>query len=217
MEALFIWRENQIYTDHKSLKYVFTQKKINMRQRRWLQLLKDFDMELEYHPGKANKVADALSRRPEAFFMNTPKEILEDLRKMGIEVIYSITEGMWQNLQVQSSLIDRIKEAQQNDSNLQEIWKQTEAGLQTGIRKHSNGSLRFGDRLCVLSGNLRTEVMAEAHNSQYSIHPGSTKMYKDLKQTFWWHGMKREVARFVSRCLVCQQVKLEHQRTAGLL
>ncbi|KAJ6847133.1 uncharacterized protein M6B38_285000 [Iris pallida] len=59
--------------------------------------------------------------------------------------------------------------------------------------------------------------MTEAHNSQYSIHPGSTKMYKDLRQTFWWHGMKREIARFVSKCLVCQQVKAEHQRTAGLL
>ncbi|KAJ6791910.1 uncharacterized protein M6B38_241920 [Iris pallida] len=149
--------------------------------------------------------------------MNTPKEILEDLRKIGIEVIRPLTEGMWQNLQVQSSLIDRIKEAQQNDSKLQKIWKQTEEGLQTGIRKHPGGSLRFGDRLCVPSGDLRTEVMSEAHNSQYSIHPGSTKMYKDLRQTFWWHGMKREVARFVSRCLVCQKVKAEHQRTAGLL
>ncbi|KAJ6843018.1 uncharacterized protein M6B38_299735 [Iris pallida] len=116
--ALKLWRHYlygekiKIYTDHKSLKYVFTQKKINMRQRRWLELLKDFDMEMKYHPGKANKVADALSRRPEAFFINTPKKILEDLRKIGIEVIYQITEGMWQNLQVQSSLIDRIKEAQ---------------------------------------------------------------------------------------------------------
>ncbi|KAJ6808834.1 uncharacterized protein M6B38_165845 [Iris pallida] len=221
--ALKLWRHYlygeriKIYTDHKSLKYVFTQKEINMRQRRWLELLKDFDMELTYHPGKANKVADALSRRPEAFFLNTPKEILEDLRKMGIEVICPIIEGIWQNLQVQSSLIDRIKEAQQSDPKLQKIWKQTEAGLQTGIRKHPDGSLRFGDRLCVSSGDLRTKVMTEAHNSQYSIHPGSTKMYKDLRQTFWWHGMKREVARFVSRCLVCQQVKAEHQRTAGFL
>ncbi|KAJ6797354.1 uncharacterized protein M6B38_216750 [Iris pallida] len=125
--ALKLWRHYlygeriKIYTDYKSLKYVFTQKEINMRQRRWLELLKDFDMELTYHPDKANKVADALSRRPEAFFLNTPKEILEDLRKMKIEVICPITEGIWQNLQVQSSLIDRIKEAQQNDSKLQKI------------------------------------------------------------------------------------------------
>ncbi|KAJ6812125.1 uncharacterized protein M6B38_151905 [Iris pallida] len=104
--VLKLWRHYlygeriKIYTDHKSLKYVFTQKEINMRQRRWLELLKDFDIELEYHPGKANKVADALSRRPEAFFMNTPKKILEDLKKKGIEVICPIMEGMWQNLQV---------------------------------------------------------------------------------------------------------------------
>ena len=70
---------------------------------------------------------------------------------------------------------------------------------------------------CVPKGEVRQEVLAEAHNSAYSIHPGGTKMYQDLKQRFWWHGMKREIARYVAKCLVCQQVKAEHQRTAGLL
>jgi len=57
--------------------------------------------------------------------------------------------------------------------------------------------------------------MEEAHRSRYSIHPGSTKMYKDLQRNFWWKGMKTEIAEFVGRCLVCQQVKIEHQRPAG--
>lgn len=82
---------------------------------------------------------------------------------------------------------------------------------------HSDGALYFGDRICVPKGEVREEVLAEAHSSVYSIHPGGTKMYQDLKAHFWWNGMKREIARYVSRCLVCQQVKAEHQKPAGLL
>ncbi|GKE14619.1 retrotransposon protein, putative, ty3-gypsy subclass, partial [Tanacetum coccineum] len=63
----------------------------------------------------------------------------------------------------------------------------------------------------------QAQEMTEAHSSPFSIHPGSTKMYHDLKQHFWWSGMKRDVATFVSKCLICQQVKIEHQRASGLL
>ena len=82
---------------------------------------------------------------------------------------------------------------------------------------HADGSLRFRARLCMPKGRVRQELLAEAHSSSYSIHPGGTKMYRDLRQHYWWHGMKREVTRFISRCLTCRQVKAEHQRTAGLL
>ena len=61
------------------------------------------------------------------------------------------------------------------------------------------------------------EILQEAHSSPYSIHPGGTKTYKDLKLNFWWRGMKRDVARSVAKCLVCHQVKAEHRRIAGLL
>ncbi|GKC83843.1 putative reverse transcriptase domain-containing protein, partial [Tanacetum coccineum] len=64
---------------------------------------------------------------------------------------------------------------------------------------------------------LREKVMMEAHSSPFTIHPGSTKMYRDLKQYFWWNGMKQDVATFVSKCMTCQQVKIEHQRASGLL
>ncbi|KAL8111235.1 hypothetical protein AgCh_019086 [Apium graveolens] len=57
---------------------------------------------------------------------------------------------------------------------------------------------------------LREELMEEAHRSPFSIHPGETKMYRDLKEHFWWSGMKRDIANFVSKCLTCQQVKIEH-------
>ena len=92
-----------------------------------------------------------------------------------------------------------------------------EAGLRADLLLPGDGSLRYGARLCVPKGEVRQELLLEAHNSPYNIHPGGTKMHWDLKQHFWWHWMKREIARFVSKCLVYQQVKVEHQRITGLL
>ncbi|NEY37418.1 hypothetical protein GTU99_35875, partial [Streptomyces sp. PRKS01-65] len=78
-------------------------------------------------------------------------------------------------------------------------------------------TLFFEDRIVVPKGDLRKVIMNEAHNSLLSIHPGSTKMYHDLKQSYWWTRMKREIAQFVNECDVCRRVKAEHQRPAGLL
>ena len=76
----------------------------------------------------------------------------------------------------------------------------------------------MGHRLCVPDvGGLNKEIMEEAHSSAYAMHPRSTKMYHTLREHYWWRGMKKDVAEFVSRCLICQQVKVEHQRPAGLL
>nr|GFC94937.1 retrotransposon protein, putative, Ty3-gypsy subclass [Tanacetum cinerariifolium] len=81
-----------------------------------------------------------------------------------------------------------------------------------------DGVVWFEDRLCVPSDQaLREKVMTEAHSSPFTVHLGSTKMYKDLKQYFWWNGMKQDVATFVSKCMTCQQVKIKHQRASGLL
>ena len=60
-------------------------------------------------------------------------------------------------------------------------------------------------------------ILEEAHKSSFSIHPGATKTYQDLKRDYWWPGIKTEIAEFVVRCIICQQVKIEHQRPAGLL
>jgi len=107
--------------------------------------------------------------------------------------------------------------AQGGDPKLQEFREQVEAGLRTDIHIHPNVTLCFSNRICVPKGEVRHEVLSEAHSSAYSIHLGGMEMYQDLKQQFWWHGMKREIARYVAKCLVCQQVKAEHQRTAGIL
>ena len=82
----------------------------------------------------------------------------------------------------------------------------------------SDDGLMFERRLCVPVDNaVKTELLTEAHSSPYSMHPGSTKMYQDLKRVYWWRNMKREVADFVSRCLMCQQVKAPKQKPASLL
>ena len=113
--------------------------------------------------------------------------------------------------------MNRIKKAQTGDNQLQKLRDQVEASLRTDLILHRDESLRYVARLCVPKGNIRQELLADAHNSPYNIHPGGTKKYRDLKQHFWWHGMKRKIAKFVLKCLICQQVKAEHQRTAGLL
>ncbi|OMO58913.1 reverse transcriptase [Corchorus capsularis] len=224
--ALKIWRHYlygekcEIFTDHKSLKYIFTQKEINMRQRRWLELLKDYDLTISYHPGKANVVADALSRKNHgnlAALLTSQRSILDDLRRMEIGVRKHGIEGMLASLRIQPMLIERIKEAQLVDSALQKVRANIETGAPSDFRTHDDGSLRFGDRLCVPNDvEIKKVVLDEAHYSGYTVHPGGTKMYRDLKETYWWNNMKREIGE-LAQCIVCQQVKVEHQRPAGQL
>ena len=113
--------------------------------------------------------------------------------------------------------MDTIKVTQREDPHSRKIVEETQAGKVSDFVVDSEGVLHFGTRLCVPnSGGLREKIMEEVHYSSYTIHPGSTKMYQDLKEFFWWEGMKKDVAEFVSKCLVCQQVKAEHQKPAGL-
>nr|GEX04036.1 hypothetical protein [Tanacetum cinerariifolium] len=128
--ALKTWRyylygtKSVIYTYHKSLKYLFDQKELNMHQRRWIELLSDYECEIKYHSGKAN--------------------------------IPSV-------------------------------------------------------------GGVRKLIMDEAHTSRYSVHPGADKMYYDLRDLYWWPSMKRDIAEYVSKCLTCSKIKVEHQKPSGLL
>ncbi|KAL4028513.1 hypothetical protein IC575_011710 [Cucumis melo] len=116
------------------------------------------------------------------------------------------------------TLRQRIIDAQSNDPYLVEKRGLVEAGQAEGFSISSDGGLVFERRLCVPSDTvIKTELLSEAHSSLFSMHPGSTKMYQDLKRVYWWRNMKREVAEFVSRCLVCQQVKAPRQKPAGLL
>nr|GFB95994.1 retrotransposon protein, putative, Ty3-gypsy subclass [Tanacetum cinerariifolium] len=192
------------------------ERELNMRQRRWLELLKDYDTNIQYHPGKAN-VVDALSRKSGMIAgIRVEEEIIHDLERLDIELYVRGQHGYWASLRVEPDLISRIKEAQKEDS---EIWTIVE-NLDKKVEFYldDDNVLWQGTRLVVPNdATLREALLTEAHSSPFSVHPGSTKMYHDLKQYFLWSGMKGDVATFVARCLICQQVKIEHQWASGLL
>ncbi|GJS83560.1 putative reverse transcriptase domain-containing protein, partial [Tanacetum coccineum] len=162
ISGIKVWRHYlygvkiKIFTDHKSLKYFFDQRDLNMRQRRWLDLVKDYDCEILYHLGKANVVADALSRKTRH---NT-------LTFKSLQMV------------VTPDFFEYIKAIPNNKE-------------------------------------LKKLLLDEAYKSKYSIHPGATKMYYDLKTDYWWPGMKRDIVKYVEQCLTCLQVKTEHQKPFG--
>jgi hypothetical protein len=208
----------QVYTDHKSLKYIFTQKDLNLGQRRWLELIKDYDLEIHYHPSKANLVADALSRKEHvhaAIVAQLPNKIVEDFRRLNLGIV-AHTEGV--TIDVEPTLEQAIRKGQIGDAKIQEIKDLITEGRGPEFTEDKQGTIWFKDRICVPEiDNLHETLLKEAHDSDYSIHPGSTKMYQDLKQKYWWYGLKRDVAAHVAMCDVCQRVKAEHQRPSRLL
>ncbi|KAK2427510.1 hypothetical protein QL285_026084 [Trifolium repens] len=224
--ALKIWRHHLygctfvVFSDHKSLKYLFDQKELNMRQRRWMETLKDFDFTLEYHPGKANVVADALSRKSVSVCsaqMASQQELLREFRDLHLEVEFALGNMRLGMITISNGLLEDIANCQ-DDKFLMEkralIVRETNRDFKVG----SDNILRCQGRVCVPEAmDLRNTILGEAHKSKLSIHPGATKMYQDLRQDFWWPGMKRDVAEFVASCLTCQKAKIEHQRPAGML
>jgi hypothetical protein len=224
VHALKIWRHYlignrcEVYTDHKSLKYIFTQPDLNLRQRRWLELIKDYDMSIHYHPGKANVVADALSRKSYCNALcieGMCEELQQELERLKVGIV---EHGFVAALEARPTLVDQVRAAQVNDPEIAELKKNMRVGKARDFLEDEHGTIWMGERLCVPDDKeLKDLILTEAHQTQYSIHPGSTKMYQDLKEKFWWDSMRREIAEFIALCDVCQRVKAEHQRPAGLL
>jgi hypothetical protein len=217
VHALKIWRHYimgtkcQVYTDHKSLKYIFTQKDLNLRQRRWLELIKDYDLEIHCHPCKANLVADALSQKEHvhsAVVARLLDESVEDFRRLNLGIV-AHTEGV--TIDVEPTSEQEIRKGQIGDAKRQEIKDLITEGRGLEFTEDEQGTIWFKDRIGVPGiESLRETILKEAHESDYSIHPGSTKMYQDLKRKYLQYGLKRDVAAHVAMCDVCQRVKAEH-------
>jgi hypothetical protein len=151
----------------------------------------DYDCETRYHPGKANVVVDALSRKPHV---------------------------MLHRIQVQNDLQERIPLAQQLSISEGNLPKELSCGVELLLETKPNGLRYFNNRLWIPNrDDLRNLVLKEAHNTRYSVHPGMDKMYKNLRIQFWWPGMKKDIYLYVSKCLTCAKVKAERQCPSGLL
>ena len=120
-------------------------------------------------------------------------------------------------LTIQPSIIDEIKVAQKEDPQLQDIKERIKNAHETEFSLKEDESMWYRNRICVPDVKaIKGKILKQAHSALYTAHPGSTKMYQDLKSTYWWPNMKREVALYVAHCLTCQQVKIEHQRQEDL-
>ncbi|KAF8110678.1 hypothetical protein N665_0080s0013 [Sinapis alba] len=219
--ALKIWRSYlygakvQILTDHKSLKYIFTQPELNLRQRIWMEFVADNDLDIAYHPGKANLVEDALSRRREEVSAERETwEMEEMVRSLHLNTLTGQYEPLGLEAVDQADLLTRICQAQGLDENLKKIASNDKTEYQTA----SNVAILVNGTISVRNNQkLKEEIMRQAHKSKFLVHPGLNKMYRDLKRYYHWVRMKSDVVEWVSRCPTCQLVKAEHQVPSGLL
>jgi hypothetical protein len=175
-------------------------------------------LEIHYHPGKANVVADALSRKTSCHCLTMKTSditLCQEMEKLNQGMIQ---HGTLNHLKLESVLLQRIIDAQRSDEGMKHIHEKIKAGKANCFRKDDQGIVWFNNGIVVpKNDDVRQLILDEAHLSRYSIHPGSTKMYHDLKQHYWWTKMKIEIACYVARCDTCRRVKAIHMKTAGPL
>nr|GEW04548.1 putative reverse transcriptase domain-containing protein [Tanacetum cinerariifolium] len=185
-----------VFTDHKSLQHILDQKELNMRQRRWLELLSDSVCEIRYHLGKVNMVADALSRK-------------EKSKLLRVQALVMTIE-----LNLPKQIFIAQSEARKEENFINEDLH----GMINKLEPRADETLCLNNRSWILRfGDLRALIMHESHNLNYSIHPESDKMYQDLKKLYWWPNIKVKVATYVSMCLTCAKVKIEYQKSSEKL
>ncbi|GJX80315.1 putative reverse transcriptase domain-containing protein [Tanacetum coccineum] len=212
--TLKIWRHYlygtkcTVFIDHKSLQHILDQKELNTRQRHWLKLLSDYDCKIRYHPRKANIVADTLSKKEQ----NKPLRVRALVMTIGLDLLKQILNAHTEarkpenikNKDVGGMLIEKSKDPKK---------------LRTKkLEPRADGTLCLNGRSWLpCYGNLRTVIMHESHKSKYSIHPGSDKMYQDIKKLYWWPNMKADNATYVSNCLTFAKTDGQSERTIQTL
>ncbi|GJZ77428.1 putative reverse transcriptase domain-containing protein [Tanacetum coccineum] len=206
--ALKTWRHYlygtkcTVFTDHKSLQHILDQKELNMRQRRWLELLSDYDCDIRYHPGKTNVVADALSRK-------------EQIKPLWVRALV-MTIGLDLPKQILEAQIEALKPKNLENEDVggmirKDIPKEK-------LEPCADGTLCLNGRSWLpCYEDLRSMIMHESHKSKYSIYPGSEKLYQDMRKLYWWPNMKANIATYVNKYLTCARVKVEHQSPSRLL
>nr|GEV89592.1 reverse transcriptase domain-containing protein [Tanacetum cinerariifolium] len=177
-------------------------KELNMRQQCWLELLSDYDCDIRYHPRKANVVADALSHKERI----EPLQVRASVMTIGLDLPKQILEAHTEALKPEN-----LKNEDVGGMIRKDIPKEKSEPC-------VDGTLCLNGRSWLpCYGDLRSVIMHESHESKYSVHPRSDKMYQDMKKLYWWPNMKANIATYVSKCLTCTRVKVEHQRPSGLL
>ena len=153
-----------------------------------MELLKDYDCTIDYHPGKVNVVADALSRKSTgslAYMQTVQLPLMLELRELGVKMRMHASGALFASFQLRPMLVDCILRAQLEDPYLMSMRKKVEEGEQSNFAIRDDGALVIGTRLCVpATEELKRQILEEAHSSAYAMHPGSTKMYRTLKEYY---------------------------------
>ena len=191
-----------------------------------MELLKYYDITILYHSRKANVVADALSRKAGsmgslAHMQVSRRPLAREVQTLANDFIrLEVLEkgGILACVEARSSFLDKIKGKQFTDEKLIRIRDKVLPREANEEKIDEEGVLRIKGRVCVPCViDLIYTILTEAHSLRYYIHPGATKMYRDLKQHFWWSRMKCDIVDFFAQCPNCRQVKYEHQRPGGTL
>nr|GEY22617.1 putative reverse transcriptase domain-containing protein [Tanacetum cinerariifolium] len=185
--ALKIWRHYlygtkcTVYTDYKSLQHILDQKELNMRQRRWLELLSDYNCDIRYHLGKANVVADTLSRKEQI----KPLRVRALVMTIGLDLPKQILEA-----QIEALKPENLEDEDVGGMIRKDIPKEK-------LEPRTDGTLCLNDKSWLpCYDDLRFVIMHESYKWKYSIHPSSEKMYQDMKKLYWWPNMKANIATY---------------------
>jgi hypothetical protein len=182
----------------------------------WLELIKDYELEVHYHPEKANVVADALSRKHHCnHLMIQPLTSCCDLEELSLRVV---PYGTLTNIALIPTIKEKVIAIQKMNIGMGHIRRRLRLGEVKCFHEDAEGVLWFKNCLVVPKDfDLCRKIMDEAHSSRYSIHLGTNRMYQELKKRFWWTRMKQEIAKYVAEWDTYRRVKADYLRTIGNL